>query len=153
MALYAKPFARMVVEMVELASPPMSVPVLRDLQAQAVKLILMNVQMALFSVTAVPPVLTYLDGTTVSAGMVTTIMACFHLVENHVKILMNVQPGGTAVPMTQFVLIWMVAMTVDAHMGRTAQETVSMKARSNTMDKSGCWKMIDALFALAKVAM
>lgn len=46
----------------------------------------MNVQMALFSVTAVPPVLTYLDGTTVSAGMVTTIMACFHLVENHVKV-------------------------------------------------------------------
>lgn len=46
----------------------------------------MNVQMALFSVTAVPPVLTYLDGITVSAGMVTTIMACFHLVENHVKV-------------------------------------------------------------------
>lgn len=46
----------------------------------------MNVQMALFNVTAVPPVLTYLAGTTVSAGMATTIMACFHLVENHVKV-------------------------------------------------------------------
>lgn len=46
----------------------------------------MNVQMALFTVTAVPPVLTYLDGTTVSAGMVTMIMAYFHLVENHVKV-------------------------------------------------------------------
>lgn len=63
---------------------------------------------------------------------------------------MNVELGGTAVPMTQSVLIWMEAMTVDALMGRIAQGTVSMKGRSNTMDKSGCWKMIDAPFALAK---
>lgn len=42
--------------------------------------------MDLFSVTAVPPALTCPAGTTASAGMATMIMACFHLVENHVKV-------------------------------------------------------------------
>lgn len=64
--------------------------------------------------------------------------------------LMNVPQGGTAVPMTPFVLTWMVATTVGAHMGRTAQGTVSMKARSNTMDRFGSWRMIGALSAPAR---
>lgn len=50
---------------------------------------------------------------------------------------MNVQLGDTAVPMTQFALTWMVVMTADAPMGRIAQETVSMKAKSNIMGRSG----------------
>ncbi|KAH0616620.1 hypothetical protein JD844_027875 [Phrynosoma platyrhinos] len=36
-------------------------------------------------------------------------------------------------------------MIADVLMGRTAQETVSMKARSNTMARFGFWRMIDAL--------
>lgn len=63
---------------------------------------------------------------------------------------MNAQPGGTAVPMTQFALTWMVVMIAGVPMGRTAQETVSMKAGLSTMGKFGFWRMIGAPSALAR---
>lgn len=64
--------------------------------------------------------------------------------------LMNVQLEGIAVPMTLFALTWMVGMTVDVHMARTAQETVSMKTKSSTMVRFGCWRTTDALSAHAR---
>ncbi|OXB53624.1 hypothetical protein ASZ78_005215, partial [Callipepla squamata] len=64
--------------------------------------------------------------------------------------LMNVQLEGIAVPMTLFALIWMVGMTVGVHMARTAQETVSMKIKSSTMVRFGCWRTTDALSAHAR---
>lgn len=64
--------------------------------------------------------------------------------------LMNVELEGIAVPMTLFALTWMVGMTVDVPMARTAQETVSMKTESSTMDRFGCWRMTDALSAHAR---
>lgn len=64
--------------------------------------------------------------------------------------LMNVELEGIAVPMTLFALTWMVGMTVDVLMARTAQETVSMKAKSSTMVRFGCWRMTDALSARAR---
>lgn len=64
--------------------------------------------------------------------------------------LMNVELEGIAVPMTLFALTWMVGMTVDVPMARTAQETVSMKAKSSTTVRFGCWRMTDALSAHAR---
>lgn len=75
-------------------------------------------------------------------------LRAFHGV--YLQTLMNVELGGTAVPTTLFALTWMVAMTVDVLMARTAQETVSMKAKSSTMVRSGCWRMTDALSAHAR---
>lgn len=63
---------------------------------------------------------------------------------------MNVQLEGTAVPMTPFVLTWMVVMIADALTGRTAQETVYMMAKSSTTDRFGFWRMIGALSVLAR---
>lgn len=75
-------------------------------------------------------------------------LRAFHGV--YLQTLMNVELEGTAVPMTLFALTWMVAMTVDVLMARTAQETVSMKAKSSTMVRSGCWRTTDALSARAR---
>lgn len=63
---------------------------------------------------------------------------------------MNVELEGIAVPMTLFALTWMVGMTVDVLMARTAQETASMMAKSSTMVRFGCWRMTDALSARAR---
>lgn len=71
-------------------------------------------------------------------------MECFF------QTLMNVELEGIAVPMTLFALTWMVGMTVDVRMAKTAQETVSMKTKSNTMVRFGCWRMTDALSAHAR---
>ncbi|OBS79900.1 hypothetical protein A6R68_21899, partial [Neotoma lepida] len=97
----------------------------------------MSALMALFSVTAVPTALTCLDGTTVSAEMATMTMGCLHQVENRVKILMSVEPGGTAVPMIPFASTWMVDMTVGVPTGRTAQGIVCTMEKSNTTVRSG----------------
>lgn len=64
--------------------------------------------------------------------------------------LMNVELEGIAVPMILFALTWMVGMTVDVPMARTAQETVSMKTKSSTTVRFGCWRMTDALSARAR---
>jgi len=68
----------------------------------------------------------------------------------YLQTLMNVELEGIAVPMTLFALTWMVGTTVDVPMARTAQETVSMKTKSSTMVRFGCWKMTDALSARAR---
>lgn len=64
--------------------------------------------------------------------------------------LMNAGLEGTAVPMTPFVLTWMVGMTVDVLMERTAQEIVSTKTKSSTMDRFGCWRMTGVLSVHAR---
>lgn len=64
--------------------------------------------------------------------------------------LMSVEPEGTAVPMTLCALTWTAGMTVGVPMARTARETVSMKAKSSTMVRFGCWRMTDALSARAR---
>lgn len=149
----AKPFAKTGVGMEEPVLLPMYVPAHKASLGPAVRLTLMNAQMALFSVTAVLTALTCLVGTTANAETATMTMGCFHQVENPVKTLMNVELEGTAVPMTLFALIWMVGTTVDVPMARTAQETVSMKTKSSTMVRFGCWRMTDALSAHARVDM
>lgn len=68
----------------------------------------------------------------------------------YLQTLMNVELEGIAVPMTLFALTWMVGMTVDVLMARTAQETASMMAKSSTMVRFGCWRMTDALSARAR---
>lgn len=42
---------------------------------------------------------------------------------------MNVRQEGTTVLMTHYALMWMVVMTADVLMGKTAQETVFMRGR------------------------
>lgn len=153
MVLCVKHFAKMGAGMEEPVLLPMCVPAHKASLAPAVKLTLTNAQMALFSATAELTALTCLGGTTVSAEMATMTMGCFHQVGNPVKTLMNVELEGIAVPMTLFALTWMVGMTVDVRMARTAQETVSMKTKSNTMVRFGCWRMTDALSAHARMDM
>lgn len=146
-----KHFAKMGAGMEEPVLLPTCVPAHKASLAPAVKLTLMNALMALCSVTAVLIASICQGGTTVNAGMATMTMGCFHQVENPVKTLMNVQLEGIAVPMTLFALTWMVGMTVDVHMARIAQETVSMKTKSSTMVRFGCWRTTDALSAHARV--
>lgn len=143
----AKHFAKMAVGMEELVLPLTCVPVYKASLDPAVKQTLMSALMALFSVTAVLTALTCLGGTTVSAEMGTMTMGCFRQVENHVKILMSVEPAGTAVPTIPFALTWMVDMIADVLMERTVQGTASMMEKLSTMVRFGCWKMTGALCA------
>lgn len=147
MEQHAKRFAKMAVGMEEPVLPLMCVPAHKASLDPAVKRTLMNALTVLFNVTVVLIALTCLDGTTVSAEMATMTMGCFHQVENHVKILMSVGPGGTAVPMIPFASIWMVDMIVDVLMERTAQGTASMMEKLSTMVRFGFWKTTGALCA------
>lgn len=138
MELCAKHFARMAVGMEEPVLLLMCVPAHKASQGPAVKQTLMSVLMGLFNVTAVLTALTCLDGTTANAEMATMTMGCFHQVENHVKMLMNVEQGDTAVQMIPFALTWMVDMIADVLMGRTAQGTASMMEKLSIMVRFGC---------------
>lgn len=129
MAHFVKLFVKTVVKMEVLVSLQACVCVLKVLLALDVKQTLTNARMALLSVTAALIASTCLDGTTASAGTATTTTGCFHQMESHVKTLMNVRLGGTAVPVTLFASIWMADMTAGVLMEKTVLGTVSMKAK------------------------